>query len=133
MRSAATRAVAGDHRRERARPRGDLRCERARQRRGQRRRGRCGRVGGTDAELADPAGAVVLVVMLRGDDLRCAGARGRRGRAGAAVMDDRGNPREQRLVVDVADREAIGAGVARRELRPAARHDRAPAGARGKP
>ena len=65
--------------------------ESARQRIG----GRCaGCVRGSDAEVVDTLGPVVLVVVLGNDDLRCAGSRGCGRGARAAVVDDGGNPFE---------------------------------------
>jgi len=49
----------------------------------------------------------VLIIEIRDDDLRRAGERccGRSSRA--AVVDDSSNAREQRVYVDLADREAV--------------------------
>lgn len=57
----------------------------------QRVRSRCaGCVRGSDAEVVDALGPVVLVVVLRDDHLGCAGSRGCGGGARAAVVDDGG-------------------------------------------
>jgi hypothetical protein len=91
--------------------------ERARQRL----RGRCdGWVRASDSELVHSSCEVVLVMVLRDDDLGCSGSRGCGRRARAAVVYDRRYPPEQRLLVDLADREAVGAIVDKRPLGPSA-------------
>jgi hypothetical protein len=50
----------------------------------------------------------VLVVDLGDDDLGRAGARGSRRGARAAVVDDGRDALEQRLLVDLADGQAVG-------------------------
>jgi hypothetical protein len=65
-------------------------------------------VRGADPEFADSSGEVVLVVVLGNDDLGCPGPGGRGGGPRAAVVHDGGDPREERLLVDVSDRDAVG-------------------------
>jgi hypothetical protein len=60
-----------------------------------------GCVRGSDAEVVDALDPVVLVVMLRDDDLGRAGSRGCGGGARAAVVDDGRDSLEQRLLVDL--------------------------------
>ena len=88
-------------------------------------------MGRTDPELDHPARPVRLVDDLGHDHLRCPGKRGCRRGAGAAVMHDRGDAREQGLVVHVADDEAVIQVVDRSEVRPASAEDGAPARVRG--
>jgi hypothetical protein len=52
------------------------------------------------AELRNALGEVMLIVQLRDDDLRCACACCSRGCAGAAMVNDRGDSLEQRLLAD---------------------------------
>src|SRR5215475_8282901 len=72
----------------------------------------------------DALGPVVLVVMLRDDDLGRAGSRGPGSGARAAVVDDGGDSFEQRLLVDLADDQAIGFVVYQRQVGPSTGHDR---------
>ena len=63
---------------------------------------------GSDTEVADALGPVVLVVVLRDDDLRCAGLRGCGRGSRSAVVDDGCDAFEQLLLVDLADGQAVG-------------------------
>jgi hypothetical protein len=81
-------------------------------------------VRGAYPQLEDAASPVMLVVVLRHDDLGSAGVRGRGRGARATVVHDRGDPGEQRLLVDLADGETVGCLVHERQVGPAARHDR---------
>ena len=74
-----------------------------------RRRPRCVRDPRT--QLVNATRPIVLVVHLRDDDLWRAGERGARRRTGAAVVDGRCDALEQRSLIDLADRQAVGAFV----------------------
>jgi hypothetical protein len=76
-----------------------------------------------DTQLGHPAAPVRLVHELGHDCLGRAGHGGGRGRTGAAVMHDRGDPGEQRLVVDLTDHEAVVPVVDRGQAGPAASED----------
>ena len=72
----------------------------------------------------DSLSPVMLIVDLRDDDLRRAGQSGYGGGAGAAVVHDGGNAREEDLLVHLADGEAVGLVVHKRDTsarRPSAR------------
>jgi hypothetical protein len=97
-------------------------------------RGRQGLVGRrrtvvchADAQLGHPRGPVRLVRDLRHHHLRRAGPGGRRRGARAAVVHDGGHPAEQRLLVDLADDEAVVPVVDRGQVGPAAGEDDAAA------
>ena len=60
-----------------------------------------------DTESNQLTGPVWLVGHLRNDQLRGASLRRRQRRAGAAVMDYGSDIREQRLLIDLADHEAV--------------------------
>ena len=60
-----------------------------------------------DAQPGHPPGPIGLIHNLRDDHLRRARPCGRRRRARTAVMNDGGNPAEQRLLVDLANKEAV--------------------------
>ena len=81
----------------------------------------------TDTQLGHPARPVRLVRYLRHHHLRRAGPGGRRRRARTAVVHDGGHPREQCLMVDLADDEAVVPVVDQRQVGPAAGDDRATA------
>jgi hypothetical protein len=93
---------------------------------GQRLGGGCaGRVRGSDSEVLDSLCEVGLVVHLRDDDLRRSSAGGRGRCPGAAVVHDRGDPPEQRLLIDLADGQAVGFAVHEGQVGPTLEHDRA--------
>lgn len=96
--------------------------QRNRQRFGSRRRSVVCRA---DPEIPDSARPVRLISDLRDDYLRSTRPRGSRRRAGAAVVDDRGHSRKQRLLVDLADDKAVVVVVDERKLGPAARKQNA--------
>ena len=79
--------------------------EGVRERIDQRISGRCDRrMCPSDSEIADALCEVELVMMLRDDDLRCARSCGRGCGASAAVVNDSGHAREQRLLIHFSDR-----------------------------
>lgn len=63
---------------------------------------------GSDAEALDLACPVVLVVVMRDDDLRRTGMRGCGCRASATVVDDGSDAWEEGSQVDLADVKAVG-------------------------
>src|SRR5262245_51753240 len=75
----------------------------------------------SNPKMLDAAGPIELVAVHRSDDLRDAGTRCSRSRAGAAVMDDHRDSREQHFVAHVAHTEAISSAVDDVEPRPAFR------------
>ena len=81
-------------------------------------RGEC--MHNPDAKLLDAACPVGLVIMLRDDDLGCTRASGGMCGACAAMMDNGGYAWKQRLVVDLANGDAIGFLVNQRQVSPAA-------------
>ena len=84
-------------------------------------------VGRTDLRARPPGAPSAAGRRSGARHLRCPGKRGCRRGAGAAVMHDRGDAREQGLVVHVADDEAVIQVVDRSEVRPASAEDGAPA------
>jgi hypothetical protein len=62
----------------------------------------------SDSEVVDSLREVVLVMMLRNDDLGCSRLCGCRGGTGAAVVDDGSDPSEERLLVHLSDGQAVG-------------------------
>ena len=79
-----------------------------------------------EAELDDTRRPVRLIAEHRSDNLRDAGARCSGGRAGAAVMHDGRDAREQQLVAHVADGETITGVIDDIETSPATRDEDAP-------
>ena len=77
-----------------------------------------------DLELLDTLGPVVLVVHLGNDHLGCASESGGAGCARPTMVDDRGDPLEERLLVDLADDQAVGCVVGERQIGPAPGYDR---------
>ena len=69
----------------------------------------------------------MLIVVLGNDNLRCSGTRGSGGRPCSPVMNDGCHALKECALVDFADRETIGSVIDQRELRPAARQNRAQA------
>jgi hypothetical protein len=61
----------------------------------------------TDAQFGDTAGPIRLIGNLRHQHLRRASAGGRRGRSGAAMVNDGDDPWEESLLVDLTDSKAI--------------------------
>jgi hypothetical protein len=81
----------------------------------------------TDAEFADTTGPIGLVGNLGHHHLRRAGACRCRSRSGTAMMHNGGDPGEERLLIDLADSEAVFPIVDPRRIRPALGEDHAPA------
>ena len=80
-----------------------------------------------DAKVTNAQAPVELVAEHRHRDLRRACPRGGGRRTGSAVVHDGGDPGEKRLLIDVADRDAVRPVVDQLKISPALRQDHAPA------
>lgn len=76
-----------------------------------------------DAKLLDPGCPVMLVVMLRDDNLRCATSRGGMRGPCTTMVDDGSNLFKQRLMVDLTDGNTIRFVVHECQVRPAAKEN----------
>jgi hypothetical protein len=80
-----------------------------------------------DARVANAQAPAELVAEHRHRDLRRACPRGGGRRTGSAAVHDGGDPGEKRLLIDVADRDAVRPVVDQLKVSPALRQDHAPA------